>query len=163
MITRRQIVAATGATFAAAASANAQDARQRAGNIRITRSGSQPSRKGPAQNFIGVVRVDSPFRGSDPARVGGAFVTFDPGARTAWHTHPLGQTLIVTAGHGWVQGEGGPKEEIRPGDIVWIPPGEKHWHGATATLGMTHIAISEALDGKTVDWMEQVSEQQYQR
>lgn len=163
MITRRQVVAATGATFAATVSANAQDARQEAGKIRITRSGSQPSRKGPAQNFIGVVRVDSPFRGSDPARVGGAFVTFEPGARTAWHTHPLGQTLIVTAGHGWVQSEGGLKEEIRPGDVVWIPPGDKHWHGATATLGMTHIAISEALDGKTVDWMEQVSEEQYQR
>jgi len=162
MITRRQVVA-TGAALAATASANAQDAKQGAGNIRITRSGSQPSRKGAAQNFVGVVRVDSPFRGSDPARIGGAFVTFEPGARTAWHTHPLGQTLIVKAGHGWVQSEGGPKEEIRPGDIVWIPPGEKHWHGATATLGMTHIAVSEALNGKTVDWMEQVSEEQYQR
>jgi quercetin dioxygenase-like cupin family protein len=121
MITRRQIVVA-GAALAATASANAQDAKQ--GNIRITRSGSQPSRKGASQNFVGVVRVDSPFRGSDPARIGGAFVTFEPGARTAWHTHPLGQTLIVTAGHGWVQSEGGAKEEIRPGDIVWIPPGE---------------------------------------
>ena len=131
--------------------------------MQIIRSGSQPSRKGAAQNFVGVVRVDSPFRGSDPARIGGAFVTFEPGARTAWHTHPLGQTLIVTAGHGWVQSEGGAKEEIRPGDVVWIPPGDKHWHGATATLGMTHIAISEALNGKTVDWMEQVSEEQYQR
>jgi len=162
MITRRHILAAlSGAALASAASAAAQD--KRTGNMKITRSGSQPSRKGAAQNFVGVVRVDSPFRGSDPARVGGAFVTFEPGARTAWHTHPLGQTLIVTAGHGWVQSEGGPKEEIRPGDIVWIPPGEKHWHGATATLGMTHIAISEALDGKTVDWMEQVSEDQYQR
>jgi quercetin dioxygenase-like cupin family protein len=163
MITRRQVVAATGATLAATASANAQDASRGAGNMRITRSGSQPSRKGPAENFTGVVRVDSPFRGSDPARISGASVTFEPGARTAWHTHPLGQTLIVTAGHGWVQSEAGPKEEIRPGDIVWIPPGEKHWHGATATLGMTHIAISEALDGKTVDWMEQVSDEQYQR
>ena len=160
MITRRQIVV-IGAALAATASADAQDAKQ--GNIRITRSGSQPSRAGAPQNFVGVVRVDSPFRGSDPARIGGAFVTFEPGARTAWHTHPLGQTLIVTAGQGWVQGEGGPKEEIRPGDIVWIPPGEKHWHGATATLGMTHIAISEALNGKTVDWMEHVSEEQYQR
>jgi 4-carboxymuconolactone decarboxylase len=163
MITRRQVVAATGAALAATASASARDARQGPGNIRITRSGSQPSRKGPPQNFIGVVRLDSPFRGSDPARLVGAFVTFEPGARTAWHTHPLGQTLIVTAGHGWVQNEGGPKEEIRLGDIVWIPPGEKHWHGATAALGMTHIAISEALDGKTVDWLEQVSEEQYQR
>jgi quercetin dioxygenase-like cupin family protein len=161
MITRRQIVA-TGAALAAATSANAQVAQPAAG-IRITRSGSMPSRKGPADNFTGTVRVDSSFRGSDPARIGGGIVTFEPGARTAWHTHPLGQTLIVTAGHGWVQSEGGPKDEIRPGDIVWIPPGQKHWHGATATLGMTHIAISEALDRKTVDWMEQVSEAQYQK
>ena len=160
MITRRQVVA-TGAVLAATASANAQDAKQGAGNMKITRSGSQPSRKGAAQNFVGVVRVDSPFRGSDPARVGGAFVTFEPGARTAWHTHPLGQTLIVTAGHGWVQSEGGPKEEIRPGDIVWIPPGEKHWHGAAPTTALTHIAIQEALDGKVVDWMEKVSDEQY--
>ena len=162
MITRRQVVA-TGAALAATASANAQNAKQVEGNIRITRSGSQPSRRGAADNFTGAVRVDSPFRGSDPARIGGASVTFEPGARTAWHTHPLGQTLVVTAGHGWVQSQGGPKEEIRPGDIVWIPPGEKHWHGATAGIGMTHLAISEALDGKTVDWMEQVSEEQYQR
>ena len=129
--------------------------------MKITRSGSQPFRKGPAEYFTGSVRVEQPFQGTAPARIGGAFVTFEPGARTAWHTHPLGQTLIVTAGHGWVQSEGSSKEEIRPGDIVWIPPGEKHWHGATATLGMTHIAISEALDGKTVDWMEQVSDDQY--
>jgi quercetin dioxygenase-like cupin family protein len=162
MITRRHIVAAASATLAAAASANAQDAKQGAG-LKITRSGSEPSRRGPPQNFTGGVRVDSPFRGSAPARIGGAFVTFEPGARTAWHTHPLGQTLIVTAGHGWVQSAGGPKEEIRPGDIVWIPPGEKHWHGATVGLGMTHIAISEALDGKTVNWMEQVSDEQYQK
>jgi quercetin dioxygenase-like cupin family protein len=163
MITRRQIVAATGATLAATSVANAQGAGLGAGNMKITRSGSEPSRKGPAENFTGVVRVDSPFRGSAPARIGGGVVTFEPGARTAWHTHPLGQTLIVTAGHGWVQSKDGPKEEIRPGDIVWIPPGNEHWHGATAALGMTHIAISEALDGKTVDWMEQVSEEQYQR
>ena len=131
--------------------------------MKITRSGSQPFRRGPAEYFTGSVRVEQPFQGTAPARIGGAFVTFEPGARTAWHTHPLGQTLIVTAGHGWVQREGGPKEEIRPGDVVWIPPAEKHWHGATAALGMTHIAISEALDGKTVDWLEQVSEEQYQR
>jgi 4-carboxymuconolactone decarboxylase len=162
MITRRQVVA-TGVTLAAVAPANAQDAKQDAGKLKITRSGSTPSRTGPAQNFTGTVRVDSPFRGSDPARISGGIVTFEPGARTAWHTHPLGQTLIVTAGHGWVQSAGGPKEEIRPGDIVWIPPGDKHWHGATATLGMTHIAISEALDGKTVNWMEQVSDEQYRR
>ena len=163
MITRRQVVAATGATLAATSVARAQGAGQGTGSLKITRSGSEPSRRGPAQNFTGVVRVDSPFRGSAPARIVGGFVTFEPGARTAWHTHPLGQTLIVIAGHGWVQSEDGPKEEIRPGDIVWIPPGNKHWHGATAALGMTHIAISEALDGKTVDWLEQVSEEQYQR
>ncbi len=100
-------------------------------------------------------------KGSSPARIGGASVTFEPGARTAWHTHPLGQTLIVTSGVGWVQKEGGPKEEIRPGDIVWIPPAEKHWHGATATTAMTHIAMGEALDGKTVDWLEKVTEALY--
>jgi quercetin dioxygenase-like cupin family protein len=129
--------------------------------MKITRNGSQPSRKGPAEYFTGSVRVDQPFQGSAPARIGGAFVTFEPGARTAWHTHPLGQTLIVTSGSGWVQVEGGPKEEIRPGDVIWFPPGEKHWHGATSTSPMTHIAIAEALDGKTVDWMEQVSDTQY--
>ena len=163
MITRRRILVATGGLAALAAETTSAAAQSTQTGLSITRSGSQPSRKGPAENFTGVVRVDSPFRGSAPARVGGGIVTFEPGARTAWHTHPLGQTLIVTAGHGWVQSEGGPKEEIRPGDIVWIPPGNKHWHGATATLGMTHIAISEALDGKTVDWMEQVSEEQYRR
>jgi quercetin dioxygenase-like cupin family protein len=129
--------------------------------MRVTRSNAQPSRKGPAEYFTGSVRIDTPFAGTAPARVGGAFVTFEPGARTAWHTHPLGQTLIVTAGCGWVQSEGGVREEIRPGDVVWIPAGEKHWHGATVTIGMTHIAISEALDGKTVDWLEKVSDAQY--
>jgi quercetin dioxygenase-like cupin family protein len=107
------------------------------------------------------VRIDTPFKGSAPARVGGGIVTFEPGARTAWHTHPLGQTLIVTSGCGWVQREGGPVEEIRPGDVVWIPPDEKHWHGATATTAMTHIAVAEAHDGKAVEWMEHVSDQQY--
>ena len=110
--------------------------------MKILRSGSQPSAKGPAEYFTGAVRIDMPFKGNPPARVGGATVTFEPGARTAWHTHPLGQTLFVTSGMGWVQTEGGPKDEIRAGDIVWIPPGEKHWHGATATTGMTHIAVS---------------------
>ena len=129
--------------------------------MRITRSGSQPSQKGPAEYFTGSVRIDSRFQGSAPARVGGGIVTFEPGARTAWHTHPLGQTLIVTSGRGLGASEGGPREEIRPGDIVWFPPGEKHWHGATATTAMTHIAIAEALDGKTVDWMEQVTDEQY--
>ena len=163
MITRRRILVASGGLAALAAETTSAAAQSTQAGLSITRSGSQPSRKGPAENFTGVVRVDTPFRGTAPARVGGGFVTFEPGARTAWHTHPLGQTLIVTAGHGWVQSESGPKEEIRPGDVVWIPPGDKHWHGATATLGMTHIAISEALDGKTVDWMEQVSEEQYRR
>jgi quercetin dioxygenase-like cupin family protein len=109
----------------------------------------------------GSVRIDSPFQGKAPARVGGGIVTFEPGARTAWHTHPLGHTLIVTFGCGWVQVEGGPKEEIRPGDIVWFAPGKKHWHGATATTARSHVAIAEALDGKSVEWMEQVSDAQY--
>jgi quercetin dioxygenase-like cupin family protein len=129
--------------------------------MEITRAGTQPSRQGPAEYFTGSVRIDSPFRGSAPARVGGGIVTFEPGARTAWHTHPLGQTLIVTSGCGWVQVEGGPKEEIRPGDIVWFAPGEKHWHGATVTTAMSHIAIAEALDGKSVDWLEHVTDGQY--
>jgi quercetin dioxygenase-like cupin family protein len=128
----------------------------------IKRIGSLPSGKGPADYFTGIVRIDSPFKGSAPARVGGAIVTFEPCARTAWHSHPLGQTLIVTAGCGRVQRWGGLIEEIRPGDVVWIEPGEKHWHGATPTTAMTHIAIAEALDGKVVDWMEKVSDEQYQ-
>jgi quercetin dioxygenase-like cupin family protein len=128
----------------------------------IRRTGSQPSSQGPADYFTGTVRIDSPFQGTDPARIGGAIVTFEPGARTAWHKHSLGQTLIVTSGCGWAQGEGGPVMEIRPGDIVWFAPGEKHWHGATATTAMTHIAIAERLDGKTVDWMDKVSNEQYQ-
>jgi quercetin dioxygenase-like cupin family protein len=128
----------------------------------IRRNGSQPSSKGPAEYFTGTVRIDSPFKGSDPARVCGAIVTFEPRARTAWHTHPLGQTLIVTAGCGRAQRWGGPVEEIRPGDVVWFPPGEKHWHGAAPTTAMTHIAIAEALDGRVVNWMEQVSDEQYQ-
>jgi len=129
--------------------------------MEIKRIGSQPSGKGSSQYFTGVVRVDPLFDAPDPARVVGASVTFEAGARTAWHTHPLGQTLIVTAGCGRVQREGGPVEEIRPGDVVWIPPGEKHWHGASPTTAMTHIAIQEKLDGKTVDWLEPVSDEQY--
>ena len=129
--------------------------------MEIKRSGSQPSGKGSAEYFTGSVRIDPLFQAPYPARVRGASVTFEPGARTAWHTHPLGQTLIVTAGCGWVQRDGGPVEIIRPGDVVWFEPGEKHWHGATATTGMTHIALQEALDGKVVDWMEQVSDAQY--
>jgi quercetin dioxygenase-like cupin family protein len=131
--------------------------------MEIKRSGSQPSAKGPSDYFTGTVRIDAPFSGEDPARVGGATVTFEPGARTAWHTHPLGQTLIVTSGLGWVQREGGPVEEIRPGDIVWFAPGEKHWHGATSTTAMTHIAIAEKLNGSPVDWMEKVTDEQYLR
>jgi len=130
--------------------------------MEIQRSGSRPSGKGPADYFTGAVRIDPLFQAPDPARVSGASVTFEPGARTAWHTHPLGQTLIVTSGRGWVQRWGGPTEEIRPGDVIWFPPGEKHWHGATPTTAVTHIAIQEALDGKRVDWMEHVSDEQYQ-
>lgn len=129
--------------------------------MEITRCGQQPSGKGPADYFTGTVRVDPLFDAADPARVLGASVTFEPGARTAWHTHPLGQTLIVTSGCGWVQREGGLIEEIRPGDVVWFPPGEKHWHGATPTTAMTHIAIVEKLNGKSADWMEKVSDMQY--
>jgi quercetin dioxygenase-like cupin family protein len=129
----------------------------------IKRAGSQPSRKGPPEWFTGTVRVDPLFQAPDPARVSGASVTFEPGARTAWHTHPLGQTLIVTAGCGWVQREGGPVEEVRPGDVVWFPPGLKHWHGAAATTAMTHIAIQEAAEGKNVDWLEHVGDEQYRR
>ncbi|MEI8165203.1 MAG: cupin domain-containing protein [Chloroflexales bacterium] len=128
----------------------------------IKRSGAQPSGKGPSEWFTGSVRVDPLFEAPAPARVRGASVTFEAGARTAWHTHPLGQTLIVLAGYGWVQRWGDPIEEIRPGDVVWFAPGEKHWHGASPTTAMTHIAIQEALDGKAVDWMEHVSDEQYQ-
>jgi quercetin dioxygenase-like cupin family protein len=165
MLTRRHVLAATGGLSAMAAigpAAAQQPQTHRIATMKITRSNSQPFRKGPSEYFTGQVRVEQPFAGSAPARVGGAFVTFEPGARTNWHTHPLGQTLIVTQGCGWVQTEGGPREEILTGDIVWFPPGVKHWHGATATQGMTHIAISEALDGKTVDWMEKVTDAQYE-
>ena len=127
----------------------------------IRRIGSQPSTKGSADYFTGVVRIDPLFQAPDPARVTGGSVTFEPGAHTAWHTHPLGQTLIVTAGCGWVQREGEPIEEIRPGDVIWFPPGKKHWHGATPTTAMTHIAIQERVDGRVVDWMEKVSDEQY--
>jgi quercetin dioxygenase-like cupin family protein len=129
--------------------------------MEIKRCGSQPSSKGPADYFTGSVRIDPLFEANDPARAVGASVTFEPGARTAWHTHPLGQTLIVTAGQGWTQCWGGPIEEIRPGDVVRCPPGEKHWNGGTSTTAMTHIAIQEQLEGKVVDWMEKVSDEQY--
>ncbi|MBB4568064.1 (R)-mandelonitrile lyase [Rhizobium leucaenae] len=128
----------------------------------IKRNGSQPSGKGPADWFTGTIRVDPLFQPHDSTRAAAASVTFEPGARTAWHTHPVGQTLIVTAGLGRVQREGGPIEEIRPGDVVWFAPGEKHWHGASPTTAMTHIAIQEHRDGKVVEWMEHVSDEQYQ-
>jgi quercetin dioxygenase-like cupin family protein len=131
--------------------------------MNIQRVGSQPSNKGPVDWFTGTVRIDSPFKGTEPARITGAVVSFEPGARTAWHTHPLGQTLIVTAGCGWVQRWGGSVEEVHPGDIVRFPPGEKHWHGAAPTTAMTHIAVQEQLDEKAVDWMERVSDEQYRR
>ena len=132
-------------------------------DIDIKRIGSRPSQKGPEDWFTGTVRIDPLFQAPEPARTGAAQVTFEPGARTAWHTHPLGQTLIVTAGLGWVQREGGPIEEIRPGDVVWFPPGLRHWRGASPTNAMTHIAIQESVDGKAVDWMEKVSDEQYRK
>jgi len=129
--------------------------------MEIKKGGSQPSGAGRAEWFTGAVRIDPLHQASEPARVGCAAVTFEPGARTAWHSHPLGQTLVVTAGCGRAQRWGGPIEEIRPGDVVWFPPGEKHWHGAAPTTAMTHIAIQESLDGRAADWMEHVSDQQY--
>jgi quercetin dioxygenase-like cupin family protein len=129
--------------------------------LKILRNGAQPSVRGASDNFTGAVRVDALFNAEAPARVGGGLVTFEPGARTAWHTHPLGQTLIVTQGVGLVQRWGAAVEEMRPGDVVWIPPGTKHWHGATPTQGMSHYAISEALDGKSVEWLEKVTDAQY--
>jgi len=136
-----------------ATAANAQPAAE----LKITRNGEHPSVRGAEANFTGTVRVDSLFQASAPARAGGGLVTFEPGARTAWHTHPLGQTLIVVQGVGQVRQWDGPVHEIRPGDVVWIPPNVKHWHGATPSQGMSHFAIAEALDGKSVDWLEKVS------
>jgi quercetin dioxygenase-like cupin family protein len=129
--------------------------------MEIKRIGSQASNKGPADWFTGTVRIDPLFQPNPPARTAATIVTFEPGARTAWHTHPLGQTLVVTAGLGWAQKEGGPVEEIRPGDVVWFAPGEKHWHGASPAIAMTHIAVQEQVDGRAVDWLEQVSDDQY--
>ena len=131
--------------------------------MEIKRLGSQPSGKGPAEWFTGTVRIDPLFQPNSSARAAAATVTFEPGARTAWHTHPLGQTLIVTAGVGWTQREGGAIEEIRPGDVVWFPPGEKHWHGASPTIAMSHIAIQEQLNGNVVEWMEKVTDEQYRK
>lgn len=129
--------------------------------MKIIRNGTQASAKGPAEYFTGTVRIDSLFQAEEPGRAGGAIVTFEPGARTAWHTHPLGQTLIVTSGVGWTQCEGGPRTEIRAGDVIWCPCGKRHWHGATPTTAMSHVAIAEALDGKAVTWMEHVTDEQY--
>jgi len=131
--------------------------------MEIQRAGSRPSAKAPADYFTGAVRLDNLIEAPDPARARVVSVTFEPGARTTWHTHPLGQTLIVTSGYGWVQRWEGPVEDIRPGDVIWFSPGEKHWHGATATTAMTHIAIQEALEGKTADWLEPVSDEQYKK
>jgi quercetin dioxygenase-like cupin family protein len=168
MITRRDMLAATGGLAMAAAGPAAAETpaltvptTRRNETMEIKRNGSQPFGKGPTEYFTGTVRIDPLLEAPEPARVFGASVTFEPGARTAWHTHPLGQTLIVTSGLGWAQRWGGPKEEIQPGDVVWFPPGEKHWHGATATTAMTHIAIVERLNGKSADWMEKVSDDQY--
>ena len=129
--------------------------------MEIKRSGSQASRKGAAEWFTGTVRIDPLFQAPEPASVSGGHVTFEPGARTAWHTHPLGQTLLITSGLGWVQRDGGPIEEVRAGDVVWFPPSEKHWHGASSATAMTHIAIQESLNGKNVDWLEHVTDAQY--
>jgi quercetin dioxygenase-like cupin family protein len=169
-MTRRRILAAAGGLVVTTsrrgptAAATAPDkTERRIGTMDIKRNGSRPSGKGPEAWFTGTVRVDPLFQVGEPIRLSGGQVTFEPGARTMWHTHPLGQTLIVTSGLGWVQSEGGPIEEIRPGDVVWFAPGEKHWHGATATTAMTHIAITESLDGKNVDWLEKVSDEQYRK
>jgi quercetin dioxygenase-like cupin family protein len=166
-ISRRTFLAGTAATLAASSlpreEAAAESAQNKGLRMEITRAGSTPSGKGPSEYFTGSVRVDRLFQPHAPARTSAGHVTFEPGARSAWHTHPLGQTLIITSGCGWVQREGSPIEEVRPGDVVWFPPGEKHWHGATPTTAMTHIAIQEAVDGKVVDWLEHVSDEQYRR
>jgi quercetin dioxygenase-like cupin family protein len=168
MISRRRMVMGSGTLLAASA---AETALGRATNLstqgisemQITRAGSQASTKGSADYFTGTVRLDPVFPVREPSRVSAGSVTFEPGARTAWHTHPLGQTLIITSGLGWVQREGGPIEEVRPGDVVWFPPALKHWHGASSTAAMTHIAIQETVNGKNVDWIEKVSDEQYRR
>lgn len=163
MMSRRHTLAlASGLMTLAGGAALAQPLEGNA-TMQIRRAGSQPSGKGPANYFTGGVRVDPMFPANAPSRVNGGHVTFEPGARSNWHTHPLGQTLIITSGLGWVQREGGAIEEVRPGDVVWFPPGLKHWHGATPATAMTHIAVQEALDGKNVDWLERVSDEQYRR
>jgi quercetin dioxygenase-like cupin family protein len=166
-LSRRTFLATVGSLLAFLATrrvhAETHSTTKKEAEMEITRVGSQPSNKGPADWFTGTVRIDPLFQAKAPARAAGASVTFEPGARTAWHTHPLGQTLIITAGCGWVQREGGPVEEVHPGDVVWFPPGVKHWHGASPTTAMIHIAIQEGLDGKVVDWLEHVSDEQYRR
>jgi quercetin dioxygenase-like cupin family protein len=144
-------------------SAASLKAEEKTNALQITRAGTQPSRVGPLDLFSGTVRIDPLVSIHAPSRVAASYVTFEPGARTAWHTHPLGQALIITAGLGWVQQEGGAVEEVKAGDVVWIPPGMRHWHGASSTTAMTHIAITEALDGKNSDWMEKVNDTQYHR
>src|SRR6201987_1372538 len=156
-----KLLAAAALSVSLLASAFAQAKKTDSQEINIIRRGEQPSREGSGENFTGVVRVAPLFQANAPARASGALVTFEPGARTAWHTHPLGQVLIVTAGTGRVQRWGDPVDEIRQGDVIWIPPGQKHWHGAAPTSAMTHIAVTEQIDGKTVDWMEKVSDTQY--
>lgn len=167
MITRRRMLVSTGGIAALAvaerAGAQAVTTQGRNATMQITRSGSQASRMGPTEYFTGAVRVDPLFAAPEPGRVSAGHVTFEPGARSAWHTHPLGQTLIITSGLGCMQHEGGPIEEVRAGDIIWFPPGLRHWHGAAPTTAMTHIAIQEALNGKNVDWLEKVSDAQYRR
>lgn len=157
----RAIALALCGALAMADAGVAQEGKSMSSDPKIQRNGSVPSRTGPAETFTGKVRIDALHQAPAPSRVSTAYVTFEPGARTHWHTHPLGQTLIVTSGVGWTQCEGGPIEEIRAGDVVWCPCQRRHWHGATSTTAMTHIAVTEALDGKAVDWMEPVTDEQY--
>jgi quercetin dioxygenase-like cupin family protein len=163
MLTRRKLLVGGGVAAFASVYWKLAQTKELNMNIDIKRAGSQASRPGPAEWFTGSVRIDPLFQAPDPARAGAGSVTFEPRARTARHTHPLGQTLIITSGLGWVQSDGGPIEEVRPGDVVWFPPGLKHWHGASATTAMTHIAVQESVNGKNVDWMEKVSDDQYRR
>jgi quercetin dioxygenase-like cupin family protein len=163
VITRRTVLTVAVAAALASVERTLAQTKENNMNMDIKRNGSRPSAKGSSDWFTGSVRVDPLFQAPDPARAGAGQVTFEPGARTAWHTHPLGQTLIITAGLGWVQQEGAPIEEVRPGDVVWFPPGLKHWHGATSSTGMSHIAVQESLDGRNVDWMEKVSDEQYRK
>jgi quercetin dioxygenase-like cupin family protein len=151
------------ATFSFQRGVSAQAGEPPVAALEVLRAGAGPRQQAPASNFIGRAAIESSFRRAAPSRLGGGTVSFEPGARTAWHTHPLGQTLIVTTGTGWVQQEGVPKQEIRAGDVVWTPPGVKHWHGATDTTAMTHVAVSETTEGSKVTWMEQVSDQDYRR